>query len=179
MDNPSVNHPLIGVGRVGWLDGWADRLVGFHGLDGTPTHKTRKPQQHYVTTTHKWHNYKTETTTQIWFNKKKKNTNLNRFPSNSTIQHQTQTTMLKNIKNPHIFKSEQTFQTQKKTPNLHQIKSSPVSLRLAIPDRNRCGEGEIMRDAARVWVDEVTAARVLVDEVATARVWWSERYNGG
>ena len=40
MDNPSVNHPLIGTGRAGRLDGWAGRLVGFRRLVGTPTLKT-------------------------------------------------------------------------------------------------------------------------------------------
>jgi hypothetical protein len=83
MDNPSVNHPLIGTGRAG-------RLVGFRGLDGTPTHKTTTTLPHTSTKLKQQH--KSDLT--------KKNTNLNRFPSNSTIQHQTQTTMLKNIKNP-------------------------------------------------------------------------------
>jgi hypothetical protein len=42
MANPSVNHPLIGTD-------WADRLVGFCGLDGTPTHKTTTTLPHTTT----------------------------------------------------------------------------------------------------------------------------------
>jgi hypothetical protein len=42
MDNPSINHPLIGTGRAG-------RLVGFRGLDGTPTHKTTTTLPHTST----------------------------------------------------------------------------------------------------------------------------------
>ena len=67
MDNPSVNHPLIGTGRAGRLDGWADRLVGFRGLDGTPTlktttllHTTTKLKQQYKSDFNKKKKYKSE-----------------------------------------------------------------------------------------------------------------------
>jgi hypothetical protein len=60
------------------------QLVGFRGLDGTPTHKTTTTLPH--TTTKLKQQHKSDLAKN-----KNKNTNLNRFPSNSTIQHQTET----------------------------------------------------------------------------------------